>query len=68
MFFLSYRGYDISMKHVFNGKERDADEWASLLAQVDPRLELRSIKSPPQSMLSIIEVVMKEPDGKLWGP
>ena len=56
------------MKHVFNGKERDADEWASLLAQVDPRLELRSIKSPPQSMLSIIEVVMKEPDGKLWGP
>lgn len=55
------------MKHVFNGKERDADEWANLLAQVDPRLKIQSIKSPPQSMLSIIEVVLEEPDGKLGG-
>ena len=62
-----HRGYDLSMKHVFNGKERDADEWASLLAQVDPRLNLHSIKSPPQSMLSIIEVVLAELDGKLKG-
>ena len=61
----TYRGYDLSMKHVFNGKERDADEWANLLAQVDPRLKLQSIKSPPKSMLFIIEIVLEEPRGKL---
>ena len=56
------------MKHVFNGKERDADGWASLLAQVDPRLKLHSIESPPQSMLSIIEVVLQRSDSKLTSP
>lgn len=56
------------MKHVFNGKERDADGWASLLEQVDPRLKLLSIESPPQSMLSIVEVVMQRSDSKLTGP
>ena len=46
------------MKHVYNGKERDAAEWNALIAQVDSRLQVREIISPPGSLLSIIEVVM----------
>lgn len=46
------------MKHVFNGKERDVEEWNALIAQVDSRLHIREIISPPGSLLSIIDVVM----------
>ena len=47
------------MEHVFNGKERDADEWRALISQVDKRLHVRQIISTPGSLLSIIEVAFK---------
>lgn len=47
------------MKNVFNGKERDFDGWAALIARVDPRACIQQIRSPPGSLLSIIEVVMQ---------
>lgn len=49
------RGYDLSMKQQLNSKEREGEEWAALLQQVDPKLKLVAIKSWPQSLLSIIE-------------
>lgn len=46
------------MKNVFNGKERGAEEWSALVAQVDSRLQMRQVITPPGSLLSIIEIVM----------
>ena len=54
------RGYDLAMKHTFNSKERDADEWESLLQTADSRFHLKSIKSAPGSFLSLIEVSWDE--------
>ncbi|KAL8828587.1 MAG: hypothetical protein Q9191_002505 [Dirinaria sp. TL-2023a] len=51
------RGFDLAMKHVFNGKERDAEEWAALIERADSRLKIQKIVSPAGSLLSIIEVV-----------
>ncbi|KAI9667914.1 MAG: hypothetical protein M1821_000734 [Bathelium mastoideum] len=56
----SLRGFDLAMKHFFNSKERDAEEWAQLLASVDPRLKIYKIISPPGSLMSIIEVHLRE--------
>ena len=44
------------MKQNCNGKERDRDDWASLIRQVDPRLRVEEIKSPKGSLLSVIKV------------
>ncbi|KAL9117696.1 MAG: hypothetical protein Q9187_005766 [Circinaria calcarea] len=49
------RGYDLSMKQQLNSKEREGEEWAGLLQQVDPKLKLIAIKNSPQSLLSIIK-------------
>ena len=47
------------MLEMFNSKERDADEWASLLRQADERFKLVDIKRPFRSKLSFIEIVWK---------
>ncbi|KAI4198435.1 MAG: hypothetical protein LQ350_005295 [Teloschistes chrysophthalmus] len=59
------RGLDISMKNVFNGKERDEKDWASLILQVDSRLGIRKIIKPPGSLLAIIEITLS---GDTEGP
>lgn len=51
------RGFDLSMKHINNGKERDRDEWRALVGLVDESLVLQNIISPPGSLLSIIEIL-----------
>ena len=43
------------MMYILHGKERDVDEWVTLFQDADPRFDAIRIKSPPQSMLSIIE-------------
>ena len=50
------RGFKLSIKYINNGKERDYDEWAALIARVDIRLRLRGVTSPPGSMLSVTEL------------
>ena len=47
------------MAQSFSGKERDADDWAALVADVDHRLHIQEIKSPPHSLLSVIYIAMK---------
>ena len=45
------------MKQNFNSKERDADEWAELLQNSDPRFKLKGIRCSPGSILSVLEIV-----------
>ena len=54
------RAYDLAMKSLLNAKERNADEWVKLFGKADPRFGAVKIKSPPQSMLSIIEATWQE--------
>lgn len=53
------RGYDIAMKTFSNGKERTSDDFHTLFSTVDNRFEISSIRRPPGSAMSIIEVVWK---------
>ena len=42
------------MMEIQNARERDADDWARLFQEADPRFRLDEIKSPPASGLAII--------------
>lgn len=55
-----YSGYDLAMKHEFNSKERDADDWAELLRASDVRFKLKRIKCSPGSILSVIEATWED--------
>ncbi|KND95255.1 6-hydroxytryprostatin B O-methyltransferase [Tolypocladium ophioglossoides CBS 100239] len=48
------RQKDLTMKQVFNAKEREVDEWRALLTKADPRLSIRAIQRPGGSELSVI--------------
>jgi hypothetical protein len=49
-----FRSMDMNMKAQFNGKERDAKEWVSLLKRADPRFTVDTINRPVRSKLSFI--------------
>ncbi|KAF2809792.1 S-adenosyl-L-methionine-dependent methyltransferase [Mytilinidion resinicola] len=49
------RGYDLTMKQLFNSKERSAQEWMDLFAAADNRFSLERIISSPGSILAVIE-------------
>jgi hypothetical protein len=55
-----YRGYDLTMKQLFNSKERDEREWKALFAAADPRFEISRITCSLGSVLSVIEAVWTE--------
>jgi hypothetical protein len=55
LMFLS--AHDLFVKMGLNAKERTRQDWENLLANADPRFELESIITPPQSVLSIIQVI-----------
>ncbi|KAK4443168.1 O-methyltransferase-domain-containing protein [Podospora aff. communis PSN243] len=50
------REYDLVMWRLFNAKERDIDDWRSLVAMADERFKITKILRPEGSQLSIIEV------------
>lgn len=50
------------MQMCANAKERSPDDWAALLALADRRFRISSIRTPPHSALSIIEVVWDSPE------
>jgi 6-hydroxytryprostatin B O-methyltransferase len=54
------RAADLQMGLLFNAKERDIEQWKELFSAADPRLEIRSVTSPPRSLMSIIEVGFAE--------
>lgn len=48
---------DLSMMQVHNSKERELDEWVSLLKDADERLMLQNVVQPFGSSMSVLEVV-----------
>ena len=44
------------MKAVFNAKERDLEDWTSLVQKADSRFSIIDIKRLPSSSLALIEV------------
>jgi hypothetical protein len=51
------RNLDFAVKLMVNAKERDAEEFASLIQTASPNFKLTSIKLPPRAKLAVIEVV-----------
>ena len=49
--------FDLYMKQMNNGKERDADDWAALFKAADLGFKLQSIRVPPGAKLAVIEAV-----------
>jgi hypothetical protein len=47
---------DLNMAAVFNSHERTVAQWEALLAEADPRFQLRDVVSPPGSVLSLFDV------------
>ena len=56
---------DLKMMQVFNGKERELEEWVELLEGADRRLRLRNVVQPFGSLMSVLEVVRE--DGEVNG-
>lgn len=46
---------DFAMLEFHNAKERDADDWATLFHDADPRFKFLGVKQPPAASMGIIE-------------
>ena len=55
---------DIIMMQVFNSRERSTEEWANMFKKADARLNLRGIKLPLGSILSVMEIGFEHSDDK----
>ena len=58
---------DLTMMQAFNSKERDLDDWKSLLAAADPRLQLVNVVQPSASDMSVLQVVLDPVEHDLSG-
>lgn len=54
------RTMDCGMTVLFNGKEREIGEWKTLIGEVDPRLMVKNVKTPPQGGISLLEIVLQQ--------
>lgn len=50
---------DLTMLQVFNSQERHMEDWNEIFARVDPRLSVTKVVQPAGSVLSIIELALK---------
>ena len=50
------RQKDLTMRQVFNGKEREVEDWHALIRKVDETLQIVAIRRPEGSQHSIIEI------------
>ncbi|KAL9584580.1 MAG: hypothetical protein Q9203_004606 [Teloschistes exilis] len=57
------RQKDLAMLHTFNAKEREVEDWRSVLQQTNPGLEVRAIRRPDGSQHSVIEAVLGRDKG-----
>ena len=57
------RQKDLAMLHTFNAKEREVEDWRSVLQKADPRLEIKAIRRPDGSHHSVIEAVLRQDAG-----
>jgi hypothetical protein len=44
------------MKEMFNSKERNIEDWTTLLNQADERFHIKEVKRPQGSALQIIDL------------
>lgn len=51
---------DLTMRQVFNSKERTLDDWIELLSVADRRLFLVDVKQPVKSHMSLLSVSLKQ--------
>jgi len=51
------RQFDLGMLSLFNGRERDADDWQLLFDNADSRFRLAGITQPEGSSLAMIELI-----------
>lgn len=49
------RGVDLAIKALFNGKERDAEDWKQLFQDADPRFKFLGISVAPGIPLAVIQ-------------
>ncbi|KAL6721250.1 hypothetical protein ACLMJK_000352 [Lecanora helva] len=54
------RGLDLAMLEVHNARERSVEDWATLFASADSRLQLQNVRRPEGSRLSFLEVALSE--------
>ncbi|KAL4756869.1 O-methyltransferase-domain-containing protein [Aspergillus foveolatus] len=59
---------DLTMRQVFNSRERTPEEWSALMARVDPALKLVKTTKPPGSVLSIMEWKFDHPVTQITAP
>ncbi|KAL4788898.1 O-methyltransferase-domain-containing protein [Aspergillus venezuelensis] len=52
---------DLTMRQVFNSRERAPEEWSALMARVDPALKLVKTTKPFGSVLSVMEWKFDQP-------
>ena len=57
------RQKDLAMLHTFNAKEREVEDWRSVLQKADPRLEIKATRRPDGSQHSVIEAVLRQDTG-----
>ena len=50
------RQKDLTMRQVFNGKEREVEDWHALIRKVDETLQIVAIRRPEGSQHSVIEI------------
>ena len=53
------RQKDLAMLHTFNAKEREVEDWRSVLTQAHPRFEVKAIRRPAGSQHSVIEAGLR---------
>lgn len=46
---------DFAMLEFHNAKERDADDWAKLFHEADPRFKFLGVKQPPAAKMGSTE-------------
>ena len=54
---LSLRRNDVRMMQMFNGREREYEDWVDLFHSADRRLSVKSFKQPKGSILGFMEVI-----------
>lgn len=57
------RQKDLAMLHTFNAKEREVEDWRSVLQKADPRVEIKAIRRPDGSQHSVIEAGFRQDAG-----
>lgn len=54
------RTRDLTMRQVFNAKERGIDDWEALLREADPRLVLKNVRQPEGSNMSLLTIGLQD--------